>query len=176
MRAFTIMKYGKYPTITTTDIPKVTHSLHLVKMKYAPINPSDLNFYIGSYGILKELPVTMGFEGSGVVIDSEDKELIGKVVSVRSTDTNGTYASHLLLPRSNLIVWPEGTEPLDVACAIINPLSAIGLRTRIQSHGYKSVLLSAANSALNQMMIKYLKSLGMHVYGMVRNPDQVKDL
>lgn len=30
-------------------------------MNFAPLNPSDLNFYIGSYGVKKELPVAMGF-------------------------------------------------------------------------------------------------------------------
>jgi NADPH2:quinone reductase len=102
--------------------------------------------------------------------------LIGKVVSVRAINTNGTYSTHLLLPKQSLIVWPEGTEPLDVACSITNPMSAIGLRATVQKLGYSNVLLSAANSALNHMMIKYLKSYNMKVYGIVRNPDQVEEL
>lgn len=62
MRALTIFKYGKYPKITEAQIPKLTDpNLHLIKMNFAPLNPSDLNFYIGSYGVKKELPVAMGF-------------------------------------------------------------------------------------------------------------------
>lgn len=40
----------------------------LIKMKYAPINPSDLNFYLGFYGIRKEGFPIVGFEGSGIVL------------------------------------------------------------------------------------------------------------
>lgn len=177
MRALTILKYGKYPTLTTGELPKSNDpKLHLVRMKYAPINPSDLMFYIGTYAIKKKLPVAMGFEGSGVVLDSQDKELIGKVVSVRSTETNGTYSTHLLVPKSSLIVWPEGTQPKDIACSITNPMTAIGLRITAQKLGYSNVLLSAANSSLNRMMIRYLKKFNIKVYGLVRNPDQAADL
>lgn len=41
-------------------------------MHYAPLNPSDINFYMGSYGIKKKLPAIMGFEGSGVIIGGQD--------------------------------------------------------------------------------------------------------
>lgn len=30
-------------------------------MAYAPVNPSDINYYLGVYGIKNTLPSTMGF-------------------------------------------------------------------------------------------------------------------
>ena len=36
-------------------------------MKYAPINPADLGFMFGKYGITRTLPTGMGFEGSGII-------------------------------------------------------------------------------------------------------------
>jgi len=36
-------------------------------MKYAPINPSDLFFYMGKYGVIKDGFPIVGFEGSGVI-------------------------------------------------------------------------------------------------------------
>jgi NADPH:quinone reductase-like Zn-dependent oxidoreductase len=74
----------------------------------------------------------------------------------------------MLLPKTNMVVWPEDTKPIDVACAQINPFTAIGLRKTAQNRGYNSVLLSAANSALSKMMIRYFNHGGMRVYGIVR--------
>ena len=60
----------------------------LIKVYYASVNPSDLGFISGIYGrqsYIKNLtfPLIPGFEGSGVIVDTFDKEsksLIGKKV------------------------------------------------------------------------------------------------
>jgi mitochondrial enoyl-[acyl-carrier protein] reductase / trans-2-enoyl-CoA reductase len=65
-------------------------------MRYAPINPSDLNFYTGLYGIRKEGFPVMGFEGSGVIEQADNQSLVGSKVSVLSNMTNGTYSEYLV--------------------------------------------------------------------------------
>jgi NADPH:quinone reductase-like Zn-dependent oxidoreductase len=75
-------------------------------MRYAPINPSDLNFYTGMYGIRKEGFPVMGFEGSGVVEEAEDESLIGRKVSVLANMTNGTYSEYLVSNPHEVIFWP----------------------------------------------------------------------
>ena len=44
-----------------------------MKVKFAPINPSDLYFYKGVYGIKPELPAIVGFECVGEVIHVYNK-------------------------------------------------------------------------------------------------------
>ena len=61
MKVIHIQKYGRSPILTTCPLPVRNSGQILVKMKYAPINPSDLNFYTGSYGIRKEHFPIMGF-------------------------------------------------------------------------------------------------------------------
>lgn len=61
-------------------------------MHYAPINPSDLNFYTGQYGVRKDGFPIMGFEGSGEVVESNNKDQIGRKVSVLANMSNGTYS------------------------------------------------------------------------------------
>lgn len=61
MKVIHIQKYGRIPILTTCPLPIRSNGQILVKMKYAPINPSDLNFYTGSYGIRKEHFPIMGF-------------------------------------------------------------------------------------------------------------------
>jgi trans-2-enoyl-CoA reductase len=61
MRAIHIQKYGRLPILTKCPIPSRNNSELLIKMEYAPINPSDLFFYLGLYGIKKEGFSIMGF-------------------------------------------------------------------------------------------------------------------
>ena len=61
MRAVHIQKYGRMPQIASTLIPPRKEGQFLIQMKYAPINPSDLFFYLGLYGIRKEGFPIMGF-------------------------------------------------------------------------------------------------------------------
>ena len=67
MKKLVLTAYGELPKLVSCDVPKLTESNYLVRMSYAPLNPSDLNFSIGSYGIKKELPTGFGFEGSGII-------------------------------------------------------------------------------------------------------------
>jgi NADPH:quinone reductase-like Zn-dependent oxidoreductase len=79
-------------------------------MKYAPINPSDLHFYLGRYGIKKDNFPIMGFEGSGVVYHADDASLKGKTVSVLANMTNGTYGEYICSNMDEVIVWPMETS------------------------------------------------------------------
>lgn len=67
MRRLVLKEYGKNPVWVGEEKPGLVPGHYLVKMAYAPINPSDLNYMIGSYAIKKELPAGFGFEGSGVI-------------------------------------------------------------------------------------------------------------
>ena len=73
----------------------------LIKVLGAPCNPSDIAFMRGGYGIKKIVPVAMGFECTGVVIetgqDPSARALLGRTVSCFSQDEgNGTWAEYFL--------------------------------------------------------------------------------
>lgn len=65
-------------------------------MHFSPINPSDVYYVKGLYGLRKPLPTIGGFEGCGVIADSYDKNLIGKSVMCWADDTinYGTWADY----------------------------------------------------------------------------------
>lgn len=56
-------------------------------MSYAPVNPSDVLYLKGMYGIRKNLPTIGGFEGCGVVEDSRDSSIVGKRVMCWADDS-----------------------------------------------------------------------------------------
>ena len=75
----------------------------LVKIAASPINPSDLAFLKGQYGIKKKLPCIPGFEASGTVVASGGgfyaNYLKGKNVACSASPTgDGTWAEYMKVP------------------------------------------------------------------------------
>lgn len=92
MRAIQFMFYNS--SLTLKELSKLSLSSYkidnftkyLVKVHYSPINPSDLGFIAGVYGRYQDnvFPKTAGFEGSGIIVDSDSeigKKSIGKKIS-----------------------------------------------------------------------------------------------
>ncbi len=67
MKAVVITESAE-PKVIHIPVPQPGPGEVLVKMYASPINPSDLAFLAGGYGIKKPFPVIPGFEGSGTVI------------------------------------------------------------------------------------------------------------
>ena len=98
MRAIQFMFYNS--SLVLKELPKMTltpstntEPKYIVKVHYSPINPSDLGFIAGRYGRYQDgvFPKTAGFEGSGIIVDSDieaGKEHIGKKVSFLSNYEN----------------------------------------------------------------------------------------
>ena len=56
MKAVHFLKYGEKLRLRNISIPSSNASQILVKVKYAPINPSDIYFSQGVYGYKPDLP------------------------------------------------------------------------------------------------------------------------
>ena len=71
MKAVVFDRYGPAAEVLTVrdDVPKPTPARGevLVRMLASPINPSDIMYTEGKYGLKPHLPATPGFEGVGVV-------------------------------------------------------------------------------------------------------------
>ena len=69
--------------LQSIEFPKLINKKDvLIKVHYSPVNPSDLGFSQNVYGRFghPHYSIGLGFEGSGVIHQSEDKSLIGKRV------------------------------------------------------------------------------------------------
>lgn len=70
MKALVLEKYGVPPKCLELPVPKPEGTQILVRIEVAPLNPADLSHMKGYYSSTKELPVTIGLEGAGVVVDA----------------------------------------------------------------------------------------------------------
>ena len=82
MRRAVLGRYARKPTLVEEPIPDLKPNHNLIRMSYAPLNPADLSFVFGTYGIKRQLPTSVGFEGSGIILKAEDPKMVDKKVSV----------------------------------------------------------------------------------------------
>lgn len=164
------------------ETPKATKKGQvLIKMAYSPINPADLAFLTGQYGIQKPFPVVPGFEGSGEVIASGGgfyaNYLKGKKVACVASDKgDGTYAEYMLTDATKCVVLGDNVALEQGAMSFVNPLTAIELSENALKGGYKGIVMSAAASALSAMVQYQAKKKGLSFAGVVRRKGQVDKL
>jgi NADPH2:quinone reductase len=168
----------------------------LVRMQYAPINPSDLNYIHGTYasaleGVIWNLnhdtltfdperaipcpqpPYTLGGEGVGVVEATGAglmaKRLQGKRVAIAASPI-GTWGEYAVTQARRALPVPDHVDSEQAAMSFINPLTAyIMLREVLQVQSGDWVLQSAAASALGKIVIKLSKVYGFKTINVVRS-------
>lgn len=143
----------------------------LIQITARNINPSDLMFIRGMYGIVPKLPSSAGFEASGIVIKSDEAGKIPVGTRVMFTAI-GTWKTHIAVPATMVIPVPDAM-PDEIACqAFVNPITAFAM---IQKSGLKAgewLLITAGASAFGKFAIQMAKAAGIKVAATVRHEDQ----
>jgi len=150
----------------------------VVKMSAAPINPADLNQIEGKYPVRPELPATPGFEGAGIVVElgAEATGLTSGALVILPHNV-GTWRDAITVKAHELIVVPDGIEPVQAAMLKINPLTAWRLL-----HDYVDLqkgdwlIQNAANSAAGRDVIQIAHELDYRTVNVVRRADLVDEL
>ncbi|MBN2724035.1 MAG: alcohol dehydrogenase catalytic domain-containing protein [Deltaproteobacteria bacterium] len=153
------------------DIPAPEKGQVLIRMTYAPINPSDLVYAKGRYGIKGTLPFIPGLEGTGTVVDGcgYAKILKGRRVSCSSVPGgNGTWAEYMVTDASRCVPLLSGVSSEEGASMLINPVTAWGLCERVEKHKSDGVIVTQASGALGKMLMRLLVSRKIPVLGIVR--------
>lgn len=173
-------KEGKL-LIDEVPVPKPGKGEVLVKMEYAPINPSDLSFLNGSYANKPVYPVVPGIEGSGTVVASGGGLLAnlrkGKRVTCSSTPgKGGTWAEYMLTSAMRVIPLAKHISFEQGAMLIVNPMTVLGFMEIIKTEKHKAVINNAAASSLGRMMRNICNSNGIELINIVRKEEHVQKL
>ena len=150
----------------------------VVKMRAAPINPADLNQIEGKYPVRPELPATPGFEGAGVVVElgAAVKGLTSGALVILPHNV-GTWRDVVAVKADELVVVPDGIEPVQAGMLKINPLTAWRLL-----HDYVDLqkgdwlIQNAANSAAGRDVIQIAHELGCKTVNIVRRAELIDEL
>jgi NADPH2:quinone reductase len=182
MRAVELRAYeGGADALAVVDrpVPKPGAGQVLVRIAASPINPSDLSFLRGAYGIRKKLPVVPGFEASGEVVASGGgvwaNHIVGRRVACAApSGGDGTWAEFMVADASHCIPLMKATETEHAATMIVNPFTAWALLRIAEESGARAVVQTAAASALGRMVIRLAASRGVEVVNVVRRREQVE--
>lgn len=151
-----------------------------VRMIASPINPSDLMFIRGTYGIKPELPAVPGFEGVGVVEENGGgllgRMLVGKRVAVINK-AKGNWCEKTVIPAKQAIPVPKFLSDDQAASFFVNPATAYLLtRNVLKVPRGEWLLQTAAGSALGRMVIKLGQREKFRTINVVRRDEQVEEL
>lgn len=168
-------------SLESRPIPEPGPGEVLVKMEAASINPSDLMFMKGLYGIRKRLPTVPGFEGSGTVVKSgpglTGRFMLGKRVACTAPVTgDGVYAEYMITQASLCMPLIKEVSFEQGATSLVNPLTALALLDIARKAKIKTVVQTAAAGALGRMIARLAHSMNIETINIVRKPEQVKIL
>lgn len=165
--------------VVERPVPRPGAGQVLVRINASPVNPSDLSFLRGAYGIRKSLPVVPGFEASGEVVASGGgvwaNHIVGRRVACAApAGGDGTWAEFMLADANHCIPLARGTDTEQAATMIVNPFTAWALLRIAEERRARAVVQTAAASALGRMVIRLAASRGVEVVNVVRRREQVE--
>ena len=181
MRALQFGKFGNpIEVLNLEEVPQpIPNSNEVrIKMKFLPINPSDVYFIMGQYGIKTDLPAVPGFEGMGV-IESVGSDITDLNVNTRviPLGVRGTWQEYIIAPRNQLIIIPDRLKDESAAQLIVNPMTAwILANEELKLQKDQWLLQTAAGSTLGRIMIQISKLIGFNTINFVRRKEQVQEL
>lgn len=172
-------RFGQPDQVLSLDneaLPPLSPQTVRVRMRYAPVNASDLIPITGAYGHRVVPPLVAGYEGVGVVAQApaDYASLIGqRVLALRGS---GTWQRWVDCPASLAVPVPDWVADPLAARAYINPLAAL-LMLRQHPPGGRRVLLTAAASDCGILLGQWAQRRGAAtVAGIYRSPIHARRL
>ncbi|WP_395373665.1 zinc-dependent alcohol dehydrogenase family protein [Marinicella sp. W31] len=143
-----------------------------IKVSTCNINPSDVFFIQGTYGIQPQLPSSAGFEAAGT-IDACGADVDLPVGMRVIFSAMGVWQEYVTVPASIIVPVPENMSD-DVACqAFINPYTAFGMLQQADLQAGQWLMLTAGGSAFGQLVIQLCQQRGINTICTVRRDDAI---
>lgn len=168
---------GGQPTIEEVPLPKPGNNQILVKMEFAPINPSDLGVMQGSFKYINQTPHPIGLEGSGTVVALGQNLILSHKIGDRVHVCGyGTMGQYLLADSDQCSPIHNGLPFEEAASHLVNPGTVYYMGLKAQQGGHKAAIHTVGASALGKMLIRYFKHIGIKLINIVRKDEQIEEL
>ncbi|MGW0585513.1 quinone oxidoreductase family protein [Streptomyces sp. NPDC002920] len=176
--ALVLERFGDLPRLVERPVPRAEPGRTVVRMLAAQVGHLDLNIVDGRFGILPELPVVPGTNGSGVVLAS-DTHPVGSTVRVNGKGVglrrDGCWARHAVVPDAAVTAVPQGTDPA-LACGFFSPAGTAW--AAVHSVGAvlpgERVLVTGAAGAVGALAVQVAARTGAEVIGVVGRPAKLE--
>ena len=147
-----------------------------VRVLASPVNPADINFVQGVYGVKPELPAVPGMEGCGEVLacPSGAYEVGQRVAFLRK---GGAWATETLIPEDQLVAVPAEIDPVQAAMLAVNPLTAWRmLQDFADLQAGDWIVQNAANSNVGRCVIQLAREREIQTINVVRREELCAEL
>jgi NADPH2:quinone reductase len=151
----------------------------LVRMIASPVNPSDLLYIRGQYGLKPKLPAIPGFEGVGIVVESGGGLLgwLRKGQRVAVLNEGGNWAEYTVVSARRVIPVPKDISTDHAATFFVNPATALVMtRELLRIPPGEWLLQTAAGSEVGKMIIRLGKRYRFRTINVVRRREQIDEL
>ncbi|MGB0938273.1 MAG: zinc-binding dehydrogenase [Colwellia sp.] len=167
--------------LNSKAIPELSKGQVLVKMLAAPVNPSDLVYLLGKYGIPPNDGAYVGFEGCGIVVKANaglyGKWLVGKRVAVSAQPgIDGVWAEYAITKANFCLPVRKELSDEQAATIIVNPCTSVCMVDRALELGAKAIVINAAASQVGKGIIRYAKTKKLKTIATVRSEANVAPL
>lgn len=166
------------PIIREFPVPKPSTNQVLIKVEFAPINPTDLLKLKGFYGKPTNHASSLsGSEGSGVVVAVGDNLAVPHKVDDRVHIRAGSWGQYLLASSEDVSPILQNDLPLEEAASHwVNPATVYYMGVVAERGGHKAAIHTAGSSALGKMLIRYFKHKGIKLINIVRKDEYIEEL
>ncbi len=162
--------------ISSAPLRELAEGEIAVRMLAAPINPSDVNFVQGVYGLKPSLPESpAGLEGCGVVVQSRAEGFVpgDQVILISGV---GSWAEFMVAPAASFLRLEKSLPPLQAAMLKVNPLTAwLLLSSFVELKPGDWVVQNAANSGVGCCFIQLARRMGLRSVNVLRRADSRRE-
>jgi len=161
--------------VEEVETPVPGYNRVLIRVERSPINPSDLAYMQGSYGVRQNLPYGVGNEGSGVVVQRGAGLMSWLVEGKRvafTTEKPGAWSQYVDVPANRVLPLPDQVSFEHGCSAFVNPLTALAMIDIAKRRCIKTILHTAAASALGKMLVRLCDRHRLKLIAVVRKAEQ----
>jgi NADPH:quinone reductase len=181
MQAVFLEKPGGQLVVREVRIPNPGPNEVLIKMRAAPVNPSDLARIRNAPADHDLSTFIPGLEGCGTVVATGKGILprlwLGKRVACSAEyHTSGSWSEFMVTKAGKC--FPLGSKVSDEqgSMSLVNPMTALAFFEIAKKKKHKAIINNAAASALGRMVELLGKKHRIPVINIVRNQKQVESL
>ena len=184
--------------IAESTFPDPKENQVLVKMKAAPINPSDLAILTGAADFenadyspgkaVANMPepfntgskarhgqrLPAGNEGAGTVVAAGEGEMAQALVGQRVACVPGTAFSQYAIADATMCLPLGDHSAEEGASSFVNPMTALGFVENAKADGQGAILHTVGASNLGQMLNRICQEDGIALVNIVRKAEQAE--
>lgn len=181
MRAVFLEKPPGRLVVKEVPIPVPGKGEVLVKIKAAPVNPSDLAMLRKAQSDNNTITFIPGLEGSGTVISAGkgilSRLMMGKRVACSSDNpASGTWAEYMVTKAARCFPLSTKVNDEQGSMSLVNPLTALSFFEIIRQNKHKAIINNAAAGSLGRMVELLGGKHKIPVINIVRNSVQAEML